>query len=174
MDSKLLASADRNRRHRERGFSLIEVLIASLIMLFVALAIIPLFTMSAANNLQGSDSTKAANFARDRIELIWQLPFTDPQITLTAGTSKQLFEYYDEVNKTWVTQATLNPPAGTIWTRITTIRQFTVDDLATPLPFDADPQLVSMKEAKVEVKNARVGGPLGGGKELTIVAYRSA
>jgi len=170
------AAAD-PRRH-ERGFSLIEVLIASVIMLFVALGIITLFTMSAASNLQGSESTKAANYARERLELLWQVPFSDPQLTITgSATDKKSYEYYDVLTRKWVTMAGPTPPGSATWTRVTTVRQFAVDNLTTPLSGDigvANPQQVQMKEIKVEVHNGRVGGALGGGKELTLLAYRSA
>ncbi|HET9769010.1 MAG TPA: prepilin-type N-terminal cleavage/methylation domain-containing protein [Thermoanaerobaculia bacterium] len=173
-----LASADRQRH--ERGFSLIEVLIASVILLFVALGVITLFTMSASSNLQGSESTKAANYARERLELLWQVPFSDPQLTITgSATDKKSYEYYDAAPtaRKWVAMPGPTPPVGATWTRITTIRQFAANDLATPINGDvgiANPQQVQMKEIKVEVHNARVGGALGGGKELTLLAYRSA
>jgi prepilin-type N-terminal cleavage/methylation domain-containing protein len=173
-----LATGPEDHRRRERGFSLIEVLIASLIMLVVALGIVSLFTMAASSNLQGSDNTKAANFARERIELLWQVPFSDPLLKITgAGTTAQQFEYYDELTKKWVAMASATPPSGAMWSRITTVRQFSVDNLAAPITGDAgvaNPSQVQLKEIKVEVKSQRKGGPLGGGKELTLLAYRSA
>ena len=167
------------RRH-ERGFSLIEVLIASLIMLFIALGIVALFTMSAASNLQGSESTKAANYARERLEQLWQVPFSAPELTISgSGTQNTSYEYYDNTTKKWTAMATPTPPAAATWTRITTVRQFAVDNLASGAAISGDvgtanPQQVQIKEIKVEVHNKRVGGALGGGKELTLLAYRSA
>ena len=165
-------------RQHERGFSLIEVLIASVILLFVALGIITVFTMSASSNLQGSESTKAANYARERLETLWQVPFSDPQLTVAgSATTKLTYEYFDNGTQKWVSMAGPTPPAVATWTRITTVRQFAANNLAAPLSGDFgvnNPQQVQLKEIKVEVHNARVGGPLGGGKELTLLAYRSA
>lgn len=178
VDPNVGNAAERDARSGERGFSLIEVLVASLIMLVVALGIVSLFTMAASSNLQGSDNTKAANFGREKLEQLWQIPFDDPQLQITGGaTTNVTYDYYDEATKLWVTMATATPPANAIWYRITTIRQFKVDDLATPITGDAglaDPTQVQLKEIKVEVHNKRVGGVLGGGKELTLLAYRSA
>ena len=168
---------------RERGFSLVEVLIAALIMLLVALAIIPLFTMAASSNLQGASSTSAANYARDRMELMWQLPFNDPALTITAGTTVKTYEYFnaDPTVNAWVNLGvrTTPPvwPAGAIWRRVTTVRQFNSEDLSDPgglLPAGTNPELITMKEVTVAVQNARSDAPFGGGKELTIRAYRSA
>jgi type II secretory pathway pseudopilin PulG len=169
-------------RRGERGFSLIEVLIASLIMLFVALGIVALFTMSAASNLQGSESTKAANYARERLEQLWQVPFNSPELTITgSGTENKTYEYYDATPtvRKWTSMPGPTPPALATWTRITTVRQFAVDNLASGAAISGDvgtanPQRVQIKEIKVEVHNKRVGGALGGGKELTLLAYRSA
>jgi Tfp pilus assembly protein PilV len=99
------------RPHGESGFSLVEVIIASLIMLLVALAIIPLFTMAASSNLQGASSTSAANYARDRLELLWQLPFNDSRLTITAGTVVRSYEYFDAS-----ATSTSTPPPTPGWT----------------------------------------------------------
>lgn len=172
--------APADRRRQERGFSLIEVLIASVIMLFIALGVVALFTTSASSNLQGAESTKAANFARERLESLWQVPFSAAELTITgSGTEKKSYEYYDNTLRKWVSMAGPTPPSTATWTRITTVRQFAVENLATTAALTGDfgaanPQQVQIKEIKVEVHNGRAGGVLGGGKELTLLAYRSA
>ena len=166
---------DRAARRHESGFSLIEVLIASLILLFVALGIIPLFTMAAQSNLQGSENTKAANYARERLEQLWQMPFNDPYISVLSGDEREHTEYYDESQDKWLLLLG-DPPSGTMWTRNTEIRQFAVDDLETPISADqatADPARVQLKEITVYVDNLRAGGPFGGGKNLTVRAYKA-
>jgi prepilin-type N-terminal cleavage/methylation domain-containing protein len=167
-------------RRGERGFSLIEVIIASLIMLLVALAVIPLFSMAASSNLQGASSTSAANYARDRLELMWQLPFNDAKLTITGGTTVKSYEYFDAGTNAWVDLGirTTPPawPAAAVWRRVTTVRQFNVDDLsdAGALPTGTNPEIITMKEVTVEVQNARSDAPFGGGKQMTIRAYRAA
>ena len=135
----------------ERGFSLVEVLIASLIMLFVALGIIPMFTMAMRSNLQGSENTRAANYARERLEHFWQLPFDHPDLAIAAGTELTLNEYYDETLNRWTDGVA---PGDALWTRETVIRQFAVDDLATPISkaqADEDPVRVQLKEITVSI-----------------------
>ena len=164
-----------HRRAGERGFSLVEVLIASLILLFVALGIIPLFTMAAQSNLQGSENTKAANYARERLEQLWQMPFNDPYLTITAGTERAHTDYYDETQGKWLPLSG-EPPAGTLWTRHTEIRQFAVDDLEAPITAEqaaADPVRVQLKEITVHIDTRRGGGPFGGGKNITVRAFKA-
>ena len=159
----------------QRGFSLIEVLIASLILLFVALGIIPLFTMAAQSNLQGSENTKAANHARERLEQLWQMGFNDEYVTILGGEERAHTEYYDEAAEVW-TPLFGAPPAGTLWTRHTVIRQFAVDDLDTPITAEqatADPVRVQLKEMTVEIGTTREAGPFGGGKNITVRAYKA-
>ncbi|HXT50260.1 MAG TPA: prepilin-type N-terminal cleavage/methylation domain-containing protein [Thermoanaerobaculia bacterium] len=170
----------RQSRRGERGFSLVEVLIAALIMLVVALAIIPLFTMAASSNLQGASSTSAANYARDRLELMWQVPFSDARLTVTAGTTVKSYEYFDAATNAWVDLGirTSDPvwPVAAVWRRVTTVRQFNADDLtdAGALPAGTNVEIITMKEVTVAVQNARFDAPFGGGKQLTIRAYRAA
>jgi hypothetical protein len=63
-----------------------------------------------------------------------------------------------------------------LWRRVTTVRQFNVDDLsdAGALPAGTNPEIITIKELKVEVQNARRDATFGGGKELTLLAHRSA
>jgi len=55
------------RHPRAAGFSFIEALIATGIMLIIAVGIIPLFASSVLNNTRGADSTTATNFGRSEI-----------------------------------------------------------------------------------------------------------
>lgn len=170
--------------------SLIEVLIASAIMLFIALGIIPYFAQAMQNNAQGQDSTKVANFSRSRLENFIQLPFAHPDLTVTAGTERIHEEYYRDEERqadgTLITAAGWIPgtvadgrAAGDVvlYARTTTIRQFTSDDLATPLDSTADPTAVNVKEIEVQTRSTRTAefsgsSLLGGGKQLTVRFYK--
>jgi type II secretory pathway pseudopilin PulG len=160
-------------RAHEQGFSLIEVLVASVIFMFIALSIIPMFTMSASSNVQGQDNTKVANLARGHLDELWELPFADPLLTIPDGSDELVRnEYYDKATDSWkINSGTL--PAGTLYWRVTTVRQYSVEDLATRVSAPADPSKVQIKEIIVEIHSTRAGGPLGGGKELTVSAYKS-
>ena len=163
----------REAGNAEGGFSVVEVLVASVILLFVALGIISLFTMATQSNLQGSENTRAANFARERLEELSQLSFNAEPLTVTAGTERAFTEYYD--GKTWLPLLSPDPPVGTLWTRFTKIRQFSVSDLATPISATEaaeSPARVQLKEISVFVDSRRVGGVLGGGKSIALLAYK--
>jgi Tfp pilus assembly protein PilV len=158
-------------RTSERGFSLIEALIAAVLLLFVALSLVPVFTMAARSNVTGQDNTKAANFARERLEQIWALSLDDPMIAVTSGTATNIDEYYLDSTRTW-TLLSGTVPASASWTRRTTIRNFTEANLTTPLPA-ASSNGTEMKEITVEVRSTRdKAGPFGGGKTVSILAYK--
>jgi type II secretory pathway pseudopilin PulG len=161
-------------RPPEGGFSLIEVLIASVLLLFIALGIIPMFVMAMQSNVAGQDHTVAANHARGRLEQLMQLPFDDPILTITAGTERGWTEIFDETTDSWILLVG-DPPDRTNWLRQTTIRQFDAEDLATPITANEaalDPTKVQLKEITVEVFSHRIEGILGA-KEMTVTAYKA-
>jgi type II secretory pathway pseudopilin PulG len=156
----------------ERGMSIVEALIAGGILIIVALGLIPLYTQSMQSNLEGQDSTQAANYARARAEEFYQLDFNHADLTIDSGTTKVFDEYYDQATEEWKDGTA---PVGTtpLWTRTTTIRQYNINDLTTPLPDSTDPGRVHIKEIEVQVASGRILGPLGVGKQLTLRAYKA-
>jgi prepilin-type N-terminal cleavage/methylation domain-containing protein len=70
----------------QRGFSLIEVLIALLILGFVALGIASLFTHAQLTNASGYQYAVIASEARRAIEMLQSLPFDDTALNETTGT----------------------------------------------------------------------------------------
>ena len=153
------------------GFTIIEVLVASVLFLMIALGVLPLFTRSIVSNAEGFDHTRVATFARARGEEFMQLPFDSPDLKPVTGTERVFDEYYSQSSSAWVDgTAPVGDPA--LWTRTTTIRQFNVDDLATPLPDTAAAENVHLKEITVTVDSTR-SGPLGVGKRLTVRLFKS-
>ena len=69
----------------QRGFSLVETTIASLVMLVGALAASSLFLFSAQNNFGGADRALAMAVAQQQLEQIRSVSFEDA--TLTVGTT---------------------------------------------------------------------------------------
>jgi len=69
----------------QRGFSLIEVLIALAILGVVVLGIVGLFTHSVVVNASGYDYAKLAAVGRQVLEDIQSRPFSDPLLTATTG-----------------------------------------------------------------------------------------
>lgn len=158
------------------GFSLIEVLIAGLLLLGIALGVLPLFTSSMVNNTSGSESTKVANMARSRLEQLYQLPFSSPEMTITAGTENALDQYYsiyDDMWKDGIAPVDGSDPAA--WTRTATVRQYAVSalddevlDPAEALPAGTDPSLVHLKEIEIIVQGLRQSTVLGPTKQITL------
>ncbi len=74
-----------NSTNGERGFTLIETTIASLVMLVGALACSSLFVFSLQNNVGGSERALAMAVAQQQLEQIRSVKYEDS--TLNAGTT---------------------------------------------------------------------------------------
>jgi prepilin-type N-terminal cleavage/methylation domain-containing protein len=165
----------------ERGFSLIEVLIAAGIFLIVALGIVPFFTQAIVNNRTGADFTQSTNFAKSELERLYALPFSSPDLQVTAGSSAVTVSYFSKVNQTWVPAivSTSTVPDVALWTRTVTIRQYDLNALlaggavADALPAGTPAAFVNAKQIEVKVQSGRAGGPLGGGKEVTLSVFKN-
>ena len=166
----------RRRHRRAAGFSFIEVVIASLLLLMIAVAVLPMFTEAAASNETGREYTDVSNFARSRAEEFIQLPFNAEPVTITSGTERIHEEYYSNASKKWLAGTT--PVAGdrALWLRTTTIRQFEAKDttLSTPLPAGTEPLRIHAKEVQVQVRGASVGSLFGPTKSITVRALKSS
>ena len=69
----------------QRGFSLVETTVASLVMMVGALAVSSLFLFSAQNNIGGADRALAMAVAQQQMEQLRSVTFEDT--TLNTGTS---------------------------------------------------------------------------------------
>jgi type II secretory pathway pseudopilin PulG len=163
------------RAHRAAGFSLIETLIAALLLLIITLGILPLFTNAMRSNEAGREYTQVTNYARSRAEELFQLPMTATALTLTAGTSKVTSEYYSKKDKVWKTGTLASVPSGdtALWLRTSTIRQYNIADLNTPLAATAPAESVHVKEIEVAVTGTRTSNTLGPTKSLTVRLLKS-
>jgi prepilin-type N-terminal cleavage/methylation domain-containing protein len=153
------------RRRAQRGFSVIEVLIATLIFLIIAIGILPLFAASARSNMDGREATEVSNFGRSAVEDLLQASINDARLSVPAGSTVRVTdEYWSTKDKAWKagTGTTADPAT---WRRQTRIRQYNVSDLSTPLNGNADLGQVHLKEVEVQVWHARgtqnlaLGGP---------------
>jgi Tfp pilus assembly protein PilV len=166
-------------RAGERGFSVIEVLIAAGIFLIIAVGILPLFAHSITNNLSGREATDSANYSRSRVEQVLRAPFDNVSLAVPAGsTVLTTTEYWSLTGQAWKAGApTTADPAA--WTRTTQVRQYSVTDLVdngvlnTPLDGGADAGQVHLKEIVVTLQNVRAAGPLGAGKTFTLRMLKS-
>ena len=111
-----------------RGFSLIEVMIASVLLLIVALGVLPLFTRSIVNNVAGGEYSEVSNLARSRAEQFRRLPFTSAEMTIDPGNDERLFEdYYSHETSEWIDGAPPDDDSDTVlWERTTIVRQYGV------------------------------------------------
>jgi hypothetical protein len=175
---RLFGCARIRSRRAQRGVSLIEVMLASVLFLTISLGVVPMFAQSMVSNTSGNDSTKAANFARARSEELMQLPFNHPDLSIDAGSEKVSQEYYSSVLEAWQ-PFPIPADAPAEWVRNTTIRQYSVDALtddvilvAEALEVGTDPSFVHLKEIEVEIE--QLGGVLqSSAKTITLRTFRS-
>lgn len=161
----------------QAGFSLIEVLVAALLLLVIVLALLPLFAVSLSNNLAGREYSVASHHGRSQLELYNQLSLDRPVLNLDAGDSEEvLTEVFDPARHAFTTGATSLPPP---WSRVTTVRWYNVRDLydsgrlSNPLPGGSPPEQVHLREVIVEVEREReAGGGLSKGREVTLSTVR--
>jgi prepilin-type N-terminal cleavage/methylation domain-containing protein len=174
---------------KERGFSVVEVLIAAAIFLIVALGILPIFAQAIRNNLSGRDATDVSNLAKSKVEEMLQIPFDSLVVPGTQPWACTA-EYWSLPEKKW--KPAIAPTAPTacttsnvtglngnsaLWVRTTQIQQFSLADIqntgtATPLPGGTAAGLVQLKEIVVEVHSTNIN-PLGSGKILTLRMLRA-
>lgn len=162
----------------ERGLSIVEVLIASALLLIIALGILPLFSRSIISNRQGLDSTEVSNMARTQMEEYAQLPFNHQMLTIPDGDEDLVVEqHFSEKDHRW--KAGKDPAGGdtALFTRTTTIRQFGIDPsvpsgLTAPIQGGDPPATIHLKEIQVNVLG-RAGGPLGPQKQITVRVFKS-
>ena len=186
----------------EAGFSLVEALVATGILLLIAIGLIPLFASSILNNTRGSDSTVSTNFSRTQVEGLLQLPFNSPSLTVpAAGSQAETDEWWapgaagtiNDPSEGWVNAAVTPKPASTVspWSRTTVVSQFSVAALADG---QLDPKSeaengatpannVHLKLVAVEVDSAKgavaaqdtskFGAVLGGGEKIAIQAVKA-
>ena len=69
-------------REDQDGMSLVEVVISSALLLFVALGLLPLLARSAFNNISGLDSTQATQHARSEQESLFAAAVDDARFDL--------------------------------------------------------------------------------------------
>lgn len=160
--------------NRERGFSLLEVLIASAVFLVVAVGLLPLFAQSISNNLGGREATDVTNLGKSRVEELFQFGFDTAPLDVPDGqTALVTNEYFSKKDNVWKVGAeTTTDPA--LWTRVTRVRQYSINDLQgdrtfnTPLDGSMPPGQVHLKEIEVAVQPARDNVQLGPMKQLTL------
>jgi type II secretory pathway pseudopilin PulG len=73
------------RLHDQRGLSLIEAMIATMVFLFGIVSVMSLFTVAATQNAnQGEFATRTTEYAQDKMEQLLTLSFTDSATDTTV------------------------------------------------------------------------------------------
>lgn len=156
------------------GFSLVEVLVATLLFLVVALGVLPLFARSMVANQSGADATRVSQLALSHVEELMAPPFDS--VLVDPGTSD---EYFSEQDQVW--KLGTPPTSGdlVLWTRATAITQHSLSDLDAdgvlddPLPVGADESQIHVKLIEVRVGMTReIGSAHGRRPDLALRAIR--
>lgn len=149
------------RPSEEGGLSLIETLVASGLLVVIALGLAPLFSRAMTTNSQANSYTEASNAARSVLERYFQLDFNAPELTLPPGESVlRVREYLDHDDRTWAPFLDLGEiPSGSQWIRTIEIQQYSIADLMDngrldqPLDGDAIAEAVQIKRITVTVRS---------------------
>ena len=147
------------------GFSLIEVLIAMALTGLLLVGVLPLFTKSMSNNVEGNQLTEVTNRARLHIEELMAMPVDADELTVPNGEDQLLtVELYSPTQERWIEEADYGADAEPLFTRTTRVRQFSMSAVSqTDLEFEDDEVLpggtpasqVEIKEIVVRVNSGR-------------------
>ena len=182
MGLELISAQRRRGSAGASGFSLIEALLASVILMIVALGVLPLFSRAMVSNLAGSESTSLSSMAMERAEEFYQYPFNGTRLTVPGGATEVFYdEVWTEEDGRWIdgTVAEAEGDEKTVrWTRRTRVRQFGINDVLdgspTPLDGNAPSGSVHVKEIEVEVASARQSSvALGPTKDLRVRLFKA-
>lgn len=159
------------------GFSIIEGLIAALLLLVVTLGILPLFSRAMNNNIKGNDSTRQSNGATDAFETALALPFNTGDTTIPAGSTSVVVTDtlalkkipspsggVDQALSTrWELPADLGADDVPVMNRQRTLQQFSFWDFQDNLSFDtpldggAETNMVQFKVVDISLQDATGG-----------------
>ena len=168
------------RRSSVAGFSVIEGLIAALLLLVVTLGILPLFSRAMKNNIKGNDSTRQSNAAIDAFESSGGVFFNSGGMAIAAGTTETVVTETLALKKVatptggqdqtlslrWELPADLAAGDVRVLDRQRTLRQYAFDDfsddqdLENPLDGATEDRLVHLKVVDVELRDATGASPL--------------
>ncbi len=124
------------------GFTLLEALLASVVLAIVVGAIVVPFTAGAGNTAHDARMTLAVNLAQDLIEEILSKPFSDPDGTETGETGRSKWDDMDDYNGYTEAEGTIagfdgavvNDPAATALTRSAIVEGVYVSGQGPPDP----------------------------------------
>lgn len=172
-------------RGSSSGFSLVEMLISMALLGLLMVGVLPLFTASMANNLEGQQSTEVTEQARMRIEELMALPIEAPALRVPDGEQELVItELYSATGRRWLDQASFPAGRRARFGRITRVRQYGMGALGDgdfeleedeALPGGTPPAFVHFKEIIVRVTTGppTFFGLMGRRKSVTLRVLKS-
>ena len=128
LDEKLKRRRRRRVSRRGSGYSLVEVLLGLLILMVALVGLMPLFTKSIQQNLEGKQSTEATGHGRTELENLLQMDFNNWLVHVEAGSERAEHLFWTEGNpdKRGDEYWTETDPAPTTasWEMDSVVRQF--------------------------------------------------
>lgn len=114
--SRVRIASEPGPAHRQSGFSLVELLVAMVILAFVALSVFGALDYGMTLNGSSRDYTTVSNLAKSRLEQIVALPFRaaalNPGTTFTEVTPDGLFTIDYVVREHTIGGLTTDPTAA--------------------------------------------------------------
>ncbi|MDX1501678.1 MAG: prepilin-type N-terminal cleavage/methylation domain-containing protein [Thermoanaerobaculia bacterium] len=165
----------------ERGFSLLEALVASALLLMIVVGVLPLFTRATIDNLTGFEASQIANLARSQMERCLEHDFDHPEMSIPTGRSRrETVEHYSAAARRWKTGSTAAGGDRAVWVRTTTVRQYHVSALSDgeleeseALPGGAPAEHVHLKEITVRLDNRAGGSVARPTQTITLRLFKS-
>ena len=77
--------------HNNRGFTLIEIMVAMVIFVIGVLSVAALQTKATKGNISANRSTRAFTWCSDRMEMLMSLPYTDANLIGAAPPRSNLY-----------------------------------------------------------------------------------
>lgn len=114
-----------------QGFSLLEVLVAMVLLVVVVAGLLPLFSRSVLENVEGRELTKSGSLGRSEAEDLHQLFFNNWELEIQNGNVRTTQDYWDQGladkvgDEAWV--ATVPVGAVAPWTRTVDVRQYGIN-----------------------------------------------
>ena len=123
----------RGRSRREAGYSLVEVLLGLTILMIALVGLMPLFTKSIQQNLEGKQSTEATGFGRTELEEMLQVDFNNWMVHVEDGNERADHYYWrdsDPATRGEEVWTEINPaPVAAPWEMDSVVRQFGIRDV---------------------------------------------
>ena len=148
----------------ERGFSVVEVLLAAAVLLIVTIGILPLFTRAISSNVQGQQLTEAVHRAKSEMETMIQADFNGELMTVEAGDrlsdgtdGKETVQFWSSEQKAWVDESELGTDELKTFVRTTRVRQFGIQELReNPSTKDWTPKAGGSADSEIHLKEIEV------------------